>query len=215
MKGFLSKCADPGRGLHRHTRWASKSSPPLGLGGPGSGGQCLRWNRGAFLSDPKERPVKGSSVGTRARFEILNNKPIQGLCNFFVRTIDAVSFSQTKVPARGNPWLFSIWEAKFIPLEFQAEAATADPEGLINALIRNRGLSPQRSELGWRFSAADAEPRSFQLWKLGGSSRENPSRLLLSLWQPEEANLKRKRWRVWLFDCLRGCLCRWEWRARG
>lgn len=68
-------------------------------------------------------------MGTRARFEILNNKPIQGLCHFFVRTIDTVSFSQTKVPAGGNPWLFSIWEASSFPWsELQAEAATADPE---------------------------------------------------------------------------------------
>lgn len=85
-------------------------------------------------------------MGTRAQFEILNNKPIQGLCHFFVRTIDTVSFSQTKVPARGNPWLFSIWEASSFPWsEFQAEAATADPEGVIDALMRNRGLSPRRS----------------------------------------------------------------------
>lgn len=58
-------------------------------------------------------------MGTRAQLEILNNKPIQGLCHSFVRTIDAVSFSQTKVRARGNPWLFSIWEARFLPWRFK------------------------------------------------------------------------------------------------
>lgn len=39
-------------------------------------------------------------MGTGAQFEILNNKPMQGLQAFFVRAVDTVSFSQNKVPVQ-------------------------------------------------------------------------------------------------------------------
>lgn len=69
---------------------------PWGWGEPALWGgiPSLRWNTEElhYLTAKKDG-LKGSSVGARAQSEILNNKPMQGLQDFFVRTIDSVIWS--------------------------------------------------------------------------------------------------------------------------
>lgn len=77
---------------------------------------------GAVLSNYKEKPSKGSSGGARAQFGILNNKPMQGLYDFFVSTVDTMSLGHTKVPPEETlAFLHPGGQVNF--LEFQAEPA--------------------------------------------------------------------------------------------
>lgn len=76
--------------------------------GPGEDWFCgegfLHWNTSELPDKLPRGPITGSCVGTGAPprpppFENLNNKPVQVLEDFFVKTIDTVSLGQTKVPA--------------------------------------------------------------------------------------------------------------------
>lgn len=131
----------------------------------------------------KKDPLKGSSVGTGALFEILNNKPMQGSRAFFVRAVDTVSFSQTKVPVQGILAFSLSGRASSFSGVLSRGCPEQTPKAFIHLSIRNRGLRPRRSMLE-RFSLCSRRTSMmFQLWKLSASSRENPSQLLLSPWQ--------------------------------